>query len=176
MTGDLWPEHFTFIPLMFSLLFHVSLLCFTVSGTEMTALTFDLSLLFLAVCDAKWSMTGWFDKEVLVKWQLYQVERLVSRSRSAEVWMCLRRSHLGGKKANLAICSDTKPAVSPPALLVKHEIFISCIFWGKALKGSDVDPSSLQRKTKLIGPPPVAVKPQTLFSVCLPLIFHQTRR
>lgn len=52
------------------------------------------------------------------------------------------------KKAHLAICSYVKPSVSLPALPVKHEIFISCIFGGKALKGSIVDPPSLQLENK----------------------------
>lgn len=86
--GNLEPEQFIFFPFHF-LLFNVSLkslqLMFTPrasmkhlqswAAAEMTAATSDLSpRLFLAGGDAKQSVTGWFDKEVLVKWQLYQVE------------------------------------------------------------------------------------------------------
>lgn len=44
--------------------------------------------------------------------------------------------------------SSFSPPVSLPARLVKHEIFISCIFGGKAVKGSVVDPQSLQPEHK----------------------------
>lgn len=40
--------------------------------------------------------------------------------------------------------SSFSPPISLPARLAKHEIFISCISGGKAVKGSVVDPRSLQ--------------------------------
>lgn len=107
-------------------------------------------------------MEGWFDKEVTA---LSSQGWCWGADLFKTVTWGRKRRQLRKTKAHLAIRSYIKPTVSLPSLLVKHEIFISCIFGGKALKGSGVDPPSLQSECKARSTPLSSLIKNKLYSV-----------